>query len=92
MRLGLSRNYFLGYSTGQRADIIYKYSVEETFYRSISEISKVFLEHGLEPSFQAGMHAYVESRLSRGVPAFLHIERMIALLKIVMFTASKKQQ
>lgn len=86
---GLSHQFFPEYSLDDRTSIIFKYSVEETFYRRTKDIERAFIDSGLSPSVTQGMNAYVESRLHRRIHHLIPLARLVGLFGVVMFTAQK---
>lgn len=90
--LGLSREFFPQYDLKDRAAIIFKYSVEETFYRKVREIKSTFQSAGLIPIFRSMMHLYVESRLRRKIPYALPLAEYVSAFRMVMFCARKPAQ
>lgn len=89
LTLGFARRFFPDHSADDRASIIFKYSVEETFYRPIGALSEIFGAHGLQPAFRAGMRAYVESRLGRRISCPL-LSDLVAQFRMVMFCAVRQ--
>lgn len=87
--VGFSRQFFPDFALDDRASIIFKYSVEETYYRPIREIEETFRRHGLQPTFNIGMKAYVQSRISRTASALPMASALIAMTRMVLFTATK---
>jgi hypothetical protein len=89
LKLGLASKFFPQYSTQQRVDIIYKYAVKETFYRSVQELASAFNAQGIEPSFKAGMSAFIQVKLGG---AYTIAAPAIAAFRSVMFTGTKVMQ
>ena len=87
--MGMGKEFFPSHTLRERTDIIYKYSVEETFYRPCDEIAEAFEAHGISVSFREGMKAYIESRLGRSVPTWTMLDSLISTFRIVMFTGSR---
>lgn len=89
LAVGLSKQFFPEFGLDDRADIIFTYSVQETYYRSIREIEIVFSRNGLRPTFGSGMKAYVKSRIG-SIPATLPlIPALVAATRMVLFSANK---
>ena len=89
LRLGYAGKFFSSYSLEDRTSIIYKYSVEETFYRPISQIEAAFRADGLESYFRPGMHAFVEARLKRRVHPALPLPELVSEFHTAMFCARR---
>lgn len=68
LRAGFARKYFSGYSYADRTNVIYTYSCEETFYRSPSEICRVFREYGFVSCSSVFLSARVKKRFGYQVP------------------------
>lgn len=90
LSFGMSNEFFPQYGIDDRTSIIFKYSVEETFYRKLHEIESAFASEGLKSEFRRLMHAYVESRLRRRVPYFLPVPELVSTFRMVMFCAQKR--
>lgn len=90
LSLGLSSEFFPRYDLGDRTSIIFKYSVEETFYRSIREIKTIFQSEGLSPIFRRMMHLYIEGRLKRKIPYLVPLAEYVSSFRMVMFCARKQ--
>jgi SAM-dependent methyltransferase len=91
LRLGGARQFFPQYDVDSRAAIIYRYSVEETFYRPVRELERAFAEHGIRSTMQEGMTAYVASRLScPRILAFL-LSPVAGAFRMVMLTGCKER-
>lgn len=90
---GMSKKFFPSYSLDDRADIIFKYSIEETFYRSDCDLFGEFGQNGIEIEAGTGLHHYVKSnriarRLSKTLP-FLPLGRMVGLFKTNVIIGTK---
>ena len=67
LRIGAAAPYFRDHDIDARADIFATFSREETFYRSLSEIRRIFQSHGFACSVTTPSRLKVISRL----PVFL---------------------
>lgn len=89
LSIGMGSKFFPNHSLSERVEIIYKYSVEETFYRSCQDIAAAFESRGISVSLREGMKAYIESRLGRSVPRWTGLGPLISTFRVVMFTGRK---
>jgi SAM-dependent methyltransferase len=87
LRIGFSRQFFPEFDVTDRTEIIFKYSVEETFYRPRGEIENAFMVAGLAPSSE-GMNTYAVRRagLLGRAPLFA---RIVAATRMMTVTARK---
>lgn len=90
LAMGMGKQFFTSYTLSERTNILYTYSVEETFYRRVSEIAQAFEEHGLSSSFREGMKVYIRSRIGRPIPDWVPFITLVSTFRIVMFTGGKR--
>jgi hypothetical protein len=62
LSLGYSKKFFPDLSLADRAGVIYKYSVEETFYRSPAEIRAAFARKGINSDGLKASSVYLRQR------------------------------
>ncbi|HEX8511195.1 MAG TPA: methyltransferase domain-containing protein, partial [Propionibacteriaceae bacterium] len=70
LAIGLAAPYFKDRSLKDRVEIFGAYSDSETFYRSLGELRRVCVQHGLQPDMSKIVAAKISRRLP-GVPQAL---------------------
>lgn len=90
LAIGFGRKFFPEHSLGERTAIIFKYSVEETYYRSVREIRSILADEGIETDYRGGMRLYLASRLRRWIPVTVPLIDFAATFRFVALLAHKK--
>lgn len=86
---GFAKQFFPELDLADRIEIIFRYSVDETFYRPPREIDAAFRRAGMAPTTE-GIAAYARRRAGRlgGLP---RVANLIAGVRMMTFTARKPQ-
>jgi 2-polyprenyl-3-methyl-5-hydroxy-6-metoxy-1,4-benzoquinol methylase len=77
LQIGLGRQFFPSHSVKKRAEIIYKYSIDLTFYRSRQQIEAIFARHGIDLDFDSGLRRNIEKYRGRGGGALRLLSRIV---------------
>ncbi|MCB0742324.1 MAG: class I SAM-dependent methyltransferase [Ignavibacteriae bacterium] len=89
--MNFSAHLFPEYNLDERSRIIYKFSVEETFYRPVSQIIKVFRSAGIELESRSEMQHHLKSRKKfiGLITSILPIDKLVTNFRHVILTGKK---
>ena len=90
LALGFARPYYAGRPARERAEIICRYSLEQTYYRSIGSIETCMVRNGLDPRRAEGMQCYLASRFGDGVYSRRVAGALFSTFRAVMLCAVKQ--
>ena len=71
--LHIGAKYFKEYSIKERSEIYFRYSVDETFYRSNSELIRCFNKHGMSCNIVEAVSDHLDDRFERKLSPILSI-------------------
>lgn len=98
IRIVMASRFFPNYTLAERTEIVYKFSVEDAFYRPLSDIIDSFRSHGIELNARKEMRYHLNSYnkrfsgLVRVLSKILPIDILVTNFRHVMLSGVKHQK